>query len=592
MVRPSAQRYAAARILTGDWLATLTHAIESLRGKVLALKSFDTLASERLALVTAYVVTKPRRKDRLPSPLTVAKEIGGFLGATEAQLVGAKLLGMAETYGFVVFIDDDNKRAGWNAAKRVSLSKEAEAQRAKIEARLLASPVPQPRPLPEPPTVEIPRIIPNRRDLEDATPPRPEGFAVAEALAPIQNTAWRVNPFMLETLRKIMPPREVAAIEQATYYAGAPFFYRCGFDWRGRIYQQGGKLTYTGGSDAARSLIEFARGESLSPDGHMWLAVHVATCAGERGSFKERYDWTQEHSEKVIQTARDPLGSRFEAAKEPYRFLAACRAWADVAANPQARVHLPVTSDATASMFQHYAWLLRDEALGARVNLAPVNVLETPSDFYVSLTEGTDYTRDEVKQLCWMLYGKAPRDARERAVQKLLKAQAKPAWELYLALRRAAKRETKAGRPLEWTLPDGFKVYQANRVELETGVTLYLHCWNGPWPLQASRKWRTPALDENEQAAGVAPNLIHSLDACLLRTIVREAGLDRWAVAHDSLGVHPNDGGKMRKAMVEAVDCIYGPDILSRLLDALRCDGVQHPAELPASMRGGWYTFS
>ena len=174
-----------------------------------------------------------------------------------------------------------------------------------------------------------------------------------------------------------------------------------------------------------------------------------------------------------------------------------------------------------------------------------------------------------------------------------LKRQAARAWALYLALARAAKREAQAGRPLEWTLPDGFRVLQANREEDVSGkVELWLHTWQGAKRLQARRRQLTNVLDINAQARGLPPNLIHSLDACLLRAVVREAvNVSRWAVAHDSIGVHPNDGGRLRSAIVEAIECMYGADVLASLGDW--CDGIpEHPAELPASMRGGWYTFS
>lgn len=582
------RRHTAAGILTVEWLESLTYAIESLRGKAPALTDFVT--SERLALVVAHVVTKPRNDDKPPSPLTVAQEIGSLLGATErgGELAGAALLGMAECAGFVV-LADGKRRAGYQAAKEVRLSIPAEAQRAEIEARLAASDVAPARPLLERPPLQV-TITPNVDDTE--APPQPIGLAVAESLAPIQATAWRVNRFILETLRQVGTD-EKAALAQAGQFSAAPeFFYRCTFDWRGRLYQQGGRLQYTSGTDAARALLEFAHGAPLTPDGYTWLTVHVATCYGVAGSFTDRAVWTHSHAEEITQAVANPIGSAFwRRAKQPFRFLAACQAWS----NPTAPVHIPVTADATASVFQHYAWLLRDEELAAKVNLAAGAVSARPTDFYGRLAQlrTGGYSRKEIKAQAWMFYGKSPDGPRERAAQSLLKAQAPRAWALYLALRRAATREAEAGRALEWTLPDGFRVRQAYREDYTRKVELYLHTWKGAKRLQARRRELLESFDIKAQARGLPPNLIHSLDACLLRAVVREAAkVSRWAVAHDSLGVHPNDGGRLRAAIVEAVECMYGPDLLSGLLSAWTCDGVEHPTELPASMRGGWYTFS
>jgi DNA-directed RNA polymerase len=172
------------------------------------------------------------------------------------------------------------------------------------------------------------------------------------------------------------------------------------------LYQQGGRLQYTSGTDAARSLLEFAHGEPLTSDGYGYLGIHVATCYGVRGSFTDRTVWTHENTQAIAAAVADPIGSTFwHGAKEPYRFLAAAHAWV----NQSAPVHLPVTADATASAFQHFALLLRDEELGARVNLAPCNVGDVPRDFYTDLAAGTAYSREDINEVAWMVYGKVPR---------------------------------------------------------------------------------------------------------------------------------------------------------------------------------------
>lgn len=589
------RRVRAAAVLTQEWLASLTHAIESRRGHVRALTDvFPT--SEQLALLVAHVVTRPRKDNALPSPLTVAEEIGRLIGAQGEALqtrIGAALLGLAQAAGFVD-IGKGKQRAGQNAQHVIALSPAAEAQRDDIEARLAASAVAPERPYLEKPALDI-KLRDNMDDIEPAPYPS-DPIAIAEALAPIQGTAWRVNRYMLDVLERL--PRKYVlnrgALKQAAHYRDAPrFYYACRFDWRGRLYQLGGRLQYTSGDDVARSLLEFADGEPLSPDGRTWLGIHVATCAGIKGSLTDRLVWADEHEREIRAAVEDPLGHLgfwLTGRDEPFAFLAACHAWT-LQLKP---VHLPVSADGTASGFQHYAWLTRDEALGLLVNLAPGALGAPPSDFYKVLADRMGRARADVKPLAWFVYGKVPRTDSERAVYRELKALPELAalWTLYKALRAAAGRQTKAGKPLEWSLPDGFVVRQANRQSDSRRVELWLHSFGKAQRLQARQRYRLEALDDRGQRDGLPPNLIHSFDACLLRAVVREAQtIDAWAVAHDCLGVHPNRGGELRSAVQQAVAWLYGSDRLAEIkwLEGL---SVERRDGLPASMRGGWYTFS
>jgi hypothetical protein len=633
--RKRKQREHTARILRGPWLDAIADAITEAR------KSSPTwdqdrvrfIDSERLALVLAHFVTKPRQENKAPSPLTVADEVGAALQANDARQVGAALLGFAEVCGFIAPLravrTDDGART---LAVEVRLSIEADAQRAAIESRLAAEPIDDARPvLAVPPPVLV--ITPNHYGTEK-TPPYPNPpDAVLAAMLPIQSTAWRVNPFMLTTLRAALAAgarlhvskdkhvNGIAAVEQALYLSQHPqFFYRCEFDWRGRLYQLGGRLQYTSGADVARSLLEFAHGEPLTSDGRTWLAVHLATCHGHRGSYTDRAVWAHTHHDKILQSAADPLHTNFwRNASEPYQFLAACDAWRQVTENPHAVIHLPVAADATSSAFQHFALLLRDTTLAAKVNLSGQSFADAPAAFYGDIALQFDpkqITRDDVKKGAWFLYGQKagtlaqsladlegrrfpPRGSvywdMARDIRAALEQHAPAALELYGKLTAAAKQFSAAGLPIRWTLPDGFPVHQANRKTDTRNTEIWLH--PGPWRLQAKEQHLTDEIDAGKQSRSLPANLIHSLDACLLRAIVREAAsVPRWAVAHDSIGVHPNDGGTLRQAVRAAVEWMYGPDLLGAVLAEWAGYGVRvlscHGTELPGAIAGGWYTFS
>jgi len=629
-----ADKIHVARKLAGAWHETLTEGIKAARARPDFVKRVrvDYIEPTKLALLVGHVLTKPRRDDKAPSVLTVSQELGRLLeipDAAEAQTAGAAVIGIAESVGFAAPLGTLGRVADRMPASLVTLSDEAEAQRPAIEADVAAADIPEAMPSLTPPALEHVEISRNWDDIE--APPRPESEApILAAVGPIQSTAWRVNQFMLDTLGELAKVQSldmdenahaagIGALEQSRKLAEAPrFWYPCRLDWRGRIYQTGGKLQYTSGCDAARALLEFADGSPLTPDGFGWLSVYVATCYGLKGSYKDRRTWAAAHTPDILGAAADPLGSTFwRAAKQPYRFLAACEAWRHAAAG--APVHLPTAADATASMLQHYSGLTGDTLLGVKVNLlaegyhpefAPEDT-DAPRDFYAEASTA-GLTRDEMKAGAWIFYGQTAgtlavklgtaearrlmrssdqfrtlaaqvgkrraaalleatdrftRHAREaghdeaKRIRDAWAVAAPAAMDKYKRLRAHARQEAREGRPLEWRLPDGFRVRQANRMKDSTEVTLWLGGHAGPWSLRHRVQTLTEAIDARGQADGYPPNFVHSHDAALLREMVRIGaahGIARWGVAHDSVAVHANDGGAMREYAAAAVRWLYG----------------------------------
>jgi hypothetical protein len=621
----------ATRKLVDNWHDVLTDAIKTAREQpnFAKLTRVDYLTPGQQAELIGHVVTRARRDDKAPSVLTVGQDIGRLLeipDETEAQAVGAALVGVAEASGFVAPLGTLGRVAGRMPASLVTLSEEAEEQRQDIEARLAAAAIPEASPSFTEPARGPVDISPNGDDIE--APPRPENEAlITAAVAPIQGTAWRINQFMLKTLSALAASQSldidadahaasIGALEQARALSSAPrFWYPCRLDWRGRIYQTGGRLQYTSGCDAARSLLEFADGEPVAIDGPGWgwLGIYVATCYGVRGAFADRMRWTLAHTSDIQRAVADPLdsGMLWRQAKEPYRFLAACDAWVR-AQIPGALIHLPVAADATASMLQHYSLMTNDAELGAQVNMIAGALGDEPRDFYTDAGAPSGLTREDMKAGAWMLYGQtfdtlavqlgsaeatrlmrasnewrslAARTGKRRATAILTatgryarhareagrdKAKTiRDAWAHaapsvaaeYGRLRAFAEAEAKAGRPLAWRLPDGFQVSQANRRSESGKVTLWLWDTVAPWKLEHRKTKRTAALDTRAQKDGYPANFVHSHDAALLREIIRQGskvcGVPGWAVAHDSIAVHPNYGAALRAAAGVAVRWLY-----------------------------------
>ncbi len=149
-------------------------------------------------------------------------------------------------------------------------------------------------------------------------------------------------------------------------------------DFRGRVYAKPQYLNHYG-NDLQRSLIEFADAVD-GPDVTRQVAIQAATMYGhDKISFDDRIEWVRSNIREIARSADDPRNAGFwRDAENPLQFLVACRALM----KKEAAVHLPVQRDATASGFQHFAAMMRDEVAARYVNLYPC---DKPCALYVEM---------------------------------------------------------------------------------------------------------------------------------------------------------------------------------------------------------------
>jgi len=125
-------------------------------------------------------------------------------------------------------------------------------------------------------------------------------------------------------------------------------------------------------------------------------------------------------------------------------------------------------------------------------------------------------------------------------------------------------------KPFGWYAPDGLFCFQA-KWDMDTRrVETFL---NGEM-IKPSFEVETDEVDPRGMAQAVAPNIIHSIDAAILRAatgkaITRQEPLRHFAFIHDSFGVHAADmevflNECLKPAFVE----IFKSDILSSLKDS------------------------
>jgi DNA-directed RNA polymerase len=266
----------------------------------------------------------------------------------------------------------------------------------------------------------------------------PEVFTAVNA---IQNTAWTINPFVLDTMaaiyesgggmagiaaldneelpakpedieeneesrrvwrkqahevRKRNVQRGLKALEFIRVYDTArlmakeeAFFFPHNLDFRGRMYPVTNYLTPQG-DDLSRGLLTFAQGKPmLDALAARYLAQHGANCLDttpegiklSKASIAERVQWVEEHTEAIAKVVSDPMTHTWWAkAEDPFQFLAFCEQWTNWKREGVGYVcALPVAIDGSCNGLQHFSAMLRDEVGAKAVNVTPNQL---PEDIY------------------------------------------------------------------------------------------------------------------------------------------------------------------------------------------------------------------
>ena len=385
-------------------------------------------------------------------------------------------------------------------------------------------------------------------------------------------------------------------------------------DFRGRLYPVADYLSPQG-NDLCRSLLLFAQGKPLGEDGVRWLAYHAASCLGEYDGQKvshmtldERLALVTSLSQRMAETAAEPMADLWwTEAEKPLQFYAACVEWAGYVAQGESYVcSMPVGMDGTCNGLQHFAAALRDPQGGAAVNLVPQ---ERPQDVYADIASRVtalltaEAARNPLAQK-WLDSGLVDRKLCKRPTmtfgygsgkfgfaeqiredlesrdnwpaikvlftgdrngkasvqtQEMAALAARHIWtalaDVVVAafgarkwLQDCARVLSKENKPVKWTVPvTGFKVsqryFRQTKRQLKTIIAGTL-----VRPLSFSN---TDKVDGYRQANGIAPNVIHSLDAAALMLAVTQAaaeGVESFGMIHDSYSTIPADAAVLARA--------------------------------------------
>jgi DNA-directed RNA polymerase len=278
----------------------------------------------------------------------------------------------------------------------------------------------------------------------------------------------------------------------------------------------------------------------------------------------ERLSWTNENIPLITRVATDPIDNLgdWEAADEPWQFMAACEEYYNVVVTQErSTTGLFVATDATCSGLQILAGLARDKRTAQLVNVLPA---DRPQDAYKVVAEiakpkcpvhiqkvmdrktvkrtvmtipynakpysNRSYIRDallekgiEIDKEDLTVTVQAVRAAMEQVVPGPMSVMKWIETEVAGAIKRGATE-------LRWVTPSGFIV---NQRIMKKQVEVYNLQLLGRCQISVATD-ETDEVDIKRHRAATAPNLIHSLDASLLHL-----SIDKFnkpiALIHDSV---------------------------------------------------------
>lgn len=386
-------------------------------------------------------------------------------------------------------------------------------------------------------------------------------------------------------------------------------------DYRGRMYPKASALSPQG-DKFTKSLLEFAVGkEIVDMDSEMFFASHGANTFGEdKLSMIEKHKLILSMEEEIGQCVDDPYNpeSIWHKADDPWNFLAFCFEWYDYRIYGKSfKSRLSVAMDGSCNGLQHLSAMFLDEVAGKAVNLTnstskgdiytdvmnlTISLLkksETGSKLvelgavtrkackkpvmtvpYAGTKMGTrDTIRVHLKDTGIIM--KFKEEVRSAVIQEYTDA----LWlaiemviikgrEIMEFLRKCPTKILKVSdkKVITWTTPNGFKVVQRkpNLKKIQVNTLLGEFCGNRRVMVQLG--YPTDKPETRKHGNSIAPNLIHSLDACHLQNTILAMPEDaQLNMIHDSYGTHASDCRALYEAIrVQFYEIYKNNDVLQK----------------------------
>ena len=468
----------------------------------------------------------------------------------------------------------------------------------------------------------IAKDLPARED--EVAPPFPEDGeedrSVRDRWARIASGVHKRN---LSTKSKRMLTAKI--IHLANKFKGERIFLPGNCDFRGRVYCTPAFINPMG-SDICRGLLQFWREEKIkTKEDARWLAIHGSNCWGnDKVSLKDREAFTYSQKDQIMRIAEDPTSNlEWLDADAPFSYLAFAFEFATFLKDGKVKTKIPCMMDATNNGLQILSILTRCEYGCLSTNVIPSDV-DKPEDIYnVARLRAEHYMRKDAEKghpyaQEWLDYGidrvcvkrpcmtwsygltkyscrqyitdwfedkihsdNCPSPFKIKSYYKAIHYLTEIVWRsieeiLDLPkqcmdwLQQVSRIVSGANRPMQWVTPSGFVVKQGYTKSKTSKIRTYL---TGE-VTHITFKKKTDIIDVNKNALGIAPNLVHSLDATLLhKTVVNscnEKHIYDFSAVHDSFGTHSTKAGLLAESIREQALDLFSGDILLDWLNQIK----------------------
>lgn len=483
--------------------------------------------------------------------------------------------------------------------------------------------------------------LPNADPTE--LPPSPEGYGVDERITKEHNhKCFLIHSANREEISKRLSVLSVIAISRQ-FRNFKQIYFPHNLDTRGRAYPLPAFLNPQGPDYVKSLLEFSAGKPIENEEQAAWLAIAGANAYGkDKIGLQERVDWVQDNDELIFSVARNPYNDlRWMEASEPFQFLRFAFEWTAFWNTGFGYIsHMVCPVDATCSGLQHYSAMLRDEVGGRSVNLVPnlprQDIYQDVADVVIeelmdaaqkfdhpqnsfamgwikfgidrkitkrqvmvvpyagTFSSCMEYTRDAVMEklkeghLCpWNTNDDSEHQQRIVYLSKLIwtaidkvVVKGKEAMRWLTEVARAYTKEankkqgTAHSKRMTWVTPDGFEAIHFRAEDKKHHLNTFLD-----GRIRLTYYEETSKLDGKDMALAIAPNFVHSMDACLLRMAVVKGltlGITDYGMVHDSFGVHASEmPAFLMRAVKPSFIQMYKRDVLKDFAD--RYEGIEIP---------------
>ena len=388
-------------------------------------------------------------------------------------------------------------------------------------------------------------------------------------------------------------------------------------DFRGRLYLNSELVSYQG-PDWLRSLWEFSEGVPIeTKEQRNWLYIHAANCYGySRISYLDRVFFVQKNMDQICEAGLHPQENLafLEGATDPLRFLAACREIALFKKHGFGyESKLPIQLDATSQGIQIWSSLTDDRDLMHASNVLPSTggprdiyeefastmneIIRTSSSKHAAFFRSYPIDRKLAKSVLMIIpYGGTMHGVMDlvhskdwrpssRARVWLSKTLWEQACDILHELMKAQHRASQAVREsfkadpekefYEWSLPNGLNVRQRylidKRIRIKNSVGSTIHQY----------RVETDRRDVAKNAAAFPPNLIHSIDSCILclslKNLNKKYNIKHFMTIHDCIGVHAAYVPDVHKELSKCFKETLTHPKVRKVFQSLSCNGALDP---------------